>query len=317
MKIQPWVFLTNFALAASEGSFINAYRISQFHDAALAARIADPYFKAIYDIYHPIHVAFETAYNNWKAQGGMQQGLTLNLTQLLALEVKKIKNWDIAIQAVYDDTTKEYRTLLPNNRIPFQRGTQIGRITAVSVLEQNLANYPSLAKVHDEVLDFVKQINTVLDSQKAALSQTNNTSAAVEAARVKMCVEQFKNYGTLVVKYAETPSLIGDFFDQEHIRNHTQVVFTGIIKALRNKFIVKYTYAAGDEVYLENVGDFPITFYLSSSKDAVAAPALSITIDPNSHKVVTADKLGNIATDAFLHVFNPSSSESKYDVEIL
>ena len=218
---------------------------------------------------------------------------------------------------MYDDTTKEYRTLLPNHRIPFQSGTQIERTTAVAVLEQNLANYPALANVHDAVLDFLKQINTVLDSQKAALSQTSNTSAAVEAARVKMCVEQFRNYGKLVQLYAETPLLIGDFFDQENIRRNTQVVFTGIIKAHKDKFIVKHTFAAGDEVYLENVGDYPITFYLSSSKDAVATPAVTITIDPNTNKVVTADKLGNIATDAFLHVFNPSSSESKYDVEIL
>ena len=84
MKSNTWIYLVSFPLIATEGSYINAYRISQFHDAALAARISDPYFKALHDIYHPIHVALETAFNNWKAQGGVQQGLTLNLTQLLA-----------------------------------------------------------------------------------------------------------------------------------------------------------------------------------------------------------------------------------------
>ena len=97
-----WIYLDNPMLTATDNSFRMAVRISQWHDSALHAAIADPFIAALYAIEHPIHLALIAAYDAFIAQEGLQQGETLNLRQLLRLEANsKINAWAAGIQRTY------------------------------------------------------------------------------------------------------------------------------------------------------------------------------------------------------------------------
>ena len=76
---RPWIYLINPMLVATDNSYRMAVRISTWHDSALLAASADPYFLALYNIYHPLHLALVERYDAWRAQIGLQQGATLNL----------------------------------------------------------------------------------------------------------------------------------------------------------------------------------------------------------------------------------------------
>ena len=123
--IKDWKFLIDPFLVATRDSYIVAMKISTFHDSALANVSTDPFFGPLYTAYHPLHIAYKTAYDAWVSQGHTQMGETLNLDQLLRLlSGSKIDQWDVAIQNVYSKKTPQYMALLPH-----QQGSVPGRKT--------------------------------------------------------------------------------------------------------------------------------------------------------------------------------------------
>jgi hypothetical protein len=314
---RPWIFLINPMLVVTENSYRMAVRISTWHDSALFAASADPYFLALYNTYHPLHLALVNKYDAWRTQIGLQQGDTLNLTQLLSLlSSTKIQEWDIAIQNVYPQDTPEYMSLLPNHRTPFQQGTQNDRIQAVQSLSNAIGSDAALATVMADVDAFYTLANTALTAQKGSISVTKTLSDAVETARVPMCVQQYANLGALITKYAADPSQANQYFDEEAIRNPKQMLFTGTVKKLKAKTIVKRTFEASVMLNLENPGVTVLKFYLAQVKGAQPG-ATFVTVNAGEQQTVPVTALGDIA-NPFLMVFNPDAiNNGNYVVEVV
>ncbi|MBK5286222.1 MAG: hypothetical protein JJE25_12555 [Bacteroidia bacterium] len=314
---RPWIFLINPILVATENSYRMAVRISTYHDSALLAASADPFFLALYNLYHPLHLQLVKDYDNWHTQMGLQEGESLNVNQLLRLESNtKIKQWDVAIQNVYAQGTPKYMSLLPNHRTPFQQGTQNDRIQAVHSLSNAIGTDLALAAVKADVDAFYTQINNALTAQKGAIAVTKTLSDAVDASRIAMCIQQYANLGSLINKYAAVPSDANQYFDEEGIRNAQQVMFTGHVKPQHTHTIVKHTFAAADNLKLENPGNTMLSFYLAQVKGAQPG-ATVITLNAGEQQTVPATALGNIA-NPYLVVFNPDAiNKGEFVVEIV
>jgi len=314
---RPWIYLINPMLVATRDSYRLAVRISTWHDSALNAASADPYFLVLYNLYHPLHLGLVNRYDAWRAQIGLQQGATLNLNQKLnTLSGTKIQEWDIDIQNVYPQGTPEYMSLLPNHRTPFQTGSQNDRIQAVRSLSNAIGTDAALAAVKADVDAFYTLANTALTAQKGSITVTKTLSDNVETARVPMCVQQYANLGALVTKYAADPSQANQYFDEEAIRNPQQVLFTGIVKKLKAKTIVKRTFDAGSNLKLENPGNTELKFYLAQVKGAQPG-ATTVTLAAGEQQTVPASALGNLA-DLYLIVFDPDAiNEGEFVVEIV
>lgn len=300
MKI--WMYIRNPFLNASNNSYLNAMGMSNHHDSALSAAKGNPFFLAMYNLFHPIHLAYKTAYDLWVSQGGKQQGKTLNIKQLLVkLANSKIKDWDIKIQSIYATNTPEYKELLPNHRKPFQRGKQVKRIQAVQALINSIGTNEALATLKTDIVSFYNLLDTAYNTQKESKSTTTNMSSGVESARIAMCVAQYANLGALIQKYAETPEEIEQYFDMKAIRRPKQLSFTGQLKANEVYTIVKHTFGEEDEVLLSNNGNTSLKFYLANTKDALPG-AKSFTL-ATGEQTVLASALGNL-TDTYLCVLN-------------
>ena len=314
---RPWIFLLNPFTAATDQSYRMAVRISTYHDSALHAAVADAYISDLYDIYHPIHEAQMTVYNTWVSQGGLQQGDTLNLRQLLRLlSNSKINFWDASISLVYAPDTPTYKGLFPNGHAPFQQGTQTERMAAVAALIDSIGTDAALATIKTNVVAFNTQLITANTDQKGSISITKTLSDAVDAARITMCIAQYANLGSMMNHWANATDNIEQYFDLEAIRKGQQVFFTNSVKATKIKFIVKHTFADADRLRITNTGDVNLKFYLADSKTA-PAPVTAITVDAGEIREVTAPELGNIA-NAFLLVYNPDTlNKGEYDVELL
>ncbi len=317
MAVQkPWAFTQNPFKNATSDSYKLADRISTYHNAALVKMAGDPFFDALITTYTPLHNDLVKAYNNWKAQGGTQQGETLQLNQLLDLLSTKIKKWDITIQGLYDNTSPDYKKLLPNKRNPFQVGSQTQRIAAVASLGINLDGIVPLATLRTEVLDFEASLNTTLQAQKGNLSATKTESEAVEAARLAVCIAMYGNMGALMQKYAAMPESIDQYFDLAAIRSGAQLVFTGDTKPLQNENIFKHTFQANDKLELKNDGVTDLTFYLAAQKND-SPGANVITLQAGNAQTININTLGSLS-NLFFNVFNADAiNKGEWTVEFV
>jgi len=317
METLIWIYLINPILNATAGNYHKALKISTLHDSALLAGSADSFISDLYDLYHPIHLAFVAAFNAWEAQEGDKEGETLNLSQLLKLlSNTKIINWDIAIMPVFKPKTPEYKKLFPNGHSIFQSGKQEDRIEAVKALSINIGSNVALAAVKADIVATYNQLQAANTTQKGSKTQTGTLSKKVEEARVAMSVAQYADLGSFIAQYAANPTSIADYFDIESIRRHHQVYFEGHIKPLSYKVICKHTFGVDDLVKIINIGNTDLIFYLAEMKQHKVPlvphvfPSLSTTTD-------LASILGPL-TNKFIIVYNPNETEmGAYDFEIL
>jgi len=150
--METWSFLQNPILNSTDNSFIKGLQVSKIHYNALLGATGVPFIVLLKNAYEPIHLDYVAKYNAWVVQGGSQQGQTLSLNQLLRLlSNTKIRNWDIAIQNVYDNTTQRYKELLPNKRAPFQTGKQNEKIAVVKALGTAIGADTALSAVKIDV----------------------------------------------------------------------------------------------------------------------------------------------------------------------
>lgn len=308
--------LNNPMLTATEKSYKKALKISKYHDNALSADKADPFILALYNTFHVLHLNLNTAIEDWDLQGDQQQGTTSALNQIIeVLSDSKIREWDIIIQGKYNINTPEYKTLLPNHRVPFQNGTQLERLRAVSVLSEALGMYSDLDELKSSVDVFTSRFKTAYDNQKEHMNVKTRKSETVENARVAMCIGQYANMGGLIQKYAANPEKILRYFDMSVLGNNIQTEFTGKLKPQQVYTIAKHTFHETDEISLSNTGNTTLKFYLAPARKKQST-GQGITLAPGK-KIELASALGNL-TDPYLTVVNTDTNQSgSFEVEIL
>jgi len=314
--MRNWIFETNPFLNASDNSYLKALKLSTYHDSALSAAQSDPFILGLYTSYHPVHLKLKTDYDAWKAKGGMQQGETLNLDQLLSmLSHTKIQGWDNRIQIVYPQNTPEYKKLMPGRRGPFQTGTQEQRLHAVQTLSVVIGADTALATLKTEIDSFYTQLDNAYTKQKQSLNTTKNEGSALEKSRVAMCTSQYANLGALMQKFASSPTGIEPFFDLKTLRSAQQAFFTGQLKAGEIFTIVKHTFSEGDEIYLNNKGVAPLDFYLSPAKGE--RPVATTFKLAHGEQTVQAQSLGKLS-DTYVMVYNSDPNlPAEFELEIL
>lgn len=314
---RSWSYLVNPFLVATDNSFRMAVRISTYHDSALNAASADPFIAGLYATFHPLHKDLANAYTAYQAQTGTQEGDSLNLRQLFRLEAySKINAWEAAIQVVYAKDTPKFKSLLPNGHAPFQTGTQTQRISAVQSLSNAIGADPLLAAVKADVDAFYLLLDNANTTQKGSKSTTGTLSDEVENARYKMCIAQYANLGALIQQYADATSPIEQYFDEQAIRNAQQVLFEGNVKQNDVHTIVKHTFAAYDQLKLENPGVTGLKFYLAAVKGAHAG-AVAVTLAAGTQQTVAASALGDVANPYLMASNADLINKGKFTVEML
>lgn len=300
---RQWIFLQNPFNTVTIDNYTLAVSISTFHLAALKSASDDAFFNGLYMVYKPVHDAFNTAYNNWKSEGELKQGQTLNLAQLLVqLRRIKIKQWDIAIQNTYEQSSPKYKALLPRRRVPFHKGKQLSRIDAIKTLALNIGSDAALASVKADIEAFFTQLHKAYDEQKGKKARTKTSSSDVETARITMCNLQYSNLGLLMSHFAAMPGRAAAFFDLKNIREVHQTLFKRQVAAGSVSFVVKHTFEEGGRIALKNTGNTELVFYRSQTKKA-ARPATVVIVPPLSELVVEAIQLGSL-DHTYLNVFN-------------
>ncbi len=310
-------FGVNPILNATDGSFPKSIRVSTVHDSTMEAKISIPFIGIMYGIYHPIHLELIAKNNAFIAQGGMQEGETLTVVQFLKLlRGTKARQWDTAIQQVYDITTPRYKQLMPNRRTPFQVGTQQGKIEEVKALSLRIGTDTELVDVKADADLFYSQAHDAYAHQQGSIHLTPIVSQQCEQARVAMCQAQFGNLGTFIHEYRATPEMIPLYFDVKNISSHHQVLFSKELEPLAKHCICKHTSGRDDEFEITNLGITRLQFWRVQLKGN-PMPELVLTVEPGTKVRVKASELGDVSF-SFIMVYNSSSlSVGSYEFEIL
>ena len=315
-----WQYLSNQFVNATKNSFKKAVIISRYHDSVLATAASlptpDPDMVLLYDRYNPLHETLSLAYNSWRAQGGTQQGSTLSLAQLINLLPEKIFNWQSRVGVIYASSSAQFKTLFPNGRAPFNKGSKDLRLDAVDSLAIALGTDPALATLKVDVQAFYAQLLTARQMQIGDIATTRSDSTGLEQAILAAMKMQYRNLGLLMNKIENTES-IEVFFDLATIRERDQSVFTGTLDPEEIEEVLVHTFVAEDELRLKNNGLAPIKFNLGSTPGATNSA--SITLDASEERTVTASEFG--ITDyhlfRYLTVTNTTSSlTTHYLVEL-
>ena len=315
---KTWSYLSNQFLNSTRDNYKKALILSNYHEAAITAAASggDPDFELLRDRYQPVHAAYTAAYTAWKNAGGVQEGQTLNLDQLLELLITKVDRWDVAVQVLYAKTTPAYKTIFPNVRKPFYKGSIDQRINAVATLAVNMAPFAGLAATAAEVGAFYTSLDTARDAQEAGKSNVSTGSTQVESTRIAAMTMQYANLGFLMNKFYEMPNLVAAYFDLSTLRESRQTIFTGTLDPGENEAILIHTFMADDEIRLHLTGPQPATFYLASMPNGTDSDG--IQVNANEDKTITVSDFGvtDYHANRYLTAINSSAETVHYHVEL-
>ena len=316
-----WHYLVNQFLNTTRDNFKKALKLSNYHDAELKtvmdANPGDLDFAELYNRYNPLHLDLSAKYNAWKTSGGIQEGQTLNIDQLLALLVTKINRWDVSVQVEYAKGTPEYKTIFPDGHYPFIGGSKDTKIMAVQTLGSLMAGYAPLAAVKAEVDAFYTTLDDARDVQEGAKGTTRTSSGELSGAIKKGMVMQYGNLGFLMNKYMDDTLLVAPFFELSILRDHEQVLYTGVLDAGENEAVLIHTFVADDELRIKITGAGEASFYLATAANGLNSTA--VVADATEPKTIAASAFGfaDYGTHRYLTAVNNGAVPLDYEIHLL
>jgi len=319
---KTWQYLFNQFLNATRDNYKKAVKLSNYHDADLNTKKAtEPLLVPIYNRYHSLHQRLVTEYNAWKSAGGSQEGQTLNLDQLLDLAVGMLPQWEVDVQAAgaaFLKGTPNYKTIFPNGRKSFTRGSLDDRINAFDTLAKNMIPFPPLAALMATVAGVYTNLDGARDAQEGAKGTVKTGSGKVETARAAAMTMQWRNLGFSMDAFFDKIDYIESMFDLATLRESSQRIFTGTLDPSENEAVLIHTFLADDELRLKSNGNATINFYLSDVANGVNSTPVTVNDGAETVIQISAFNVPDYGTFRYLTAVNQSAGETtQYVVEVL
>lgn len=219
MAEATWSYLQNPFDNVTKSSYKLMYLMSTDHFDKLSARKSDTFINELYEFGKPSFDTFITQYRKNVSDDANYQMYTLRFENLiLELMSTRARRWDIQILGIYDVMTPEYKSLMPNNRAPFQTGSYEMRINSVKSLSDQLLQYPSLSALQKEVNDFHALLLLTRSQQQGFESTLQVNSAALENARIALAQTMHSIFGKLMGYYYLDLAMVETFYELRYLR---------------------------------------------------------------------------------------------------
>ena len=316
--MKTWGYGINPFITATRYSQRSMKKICNFTINTLKAAPDDAFLASLLTTLQPYANEYNHSFSVWFSNQANQLSKSASLTDLLhTLSKPTIRDWDIDIQVVYHDDTPEYIKLLPHNRAPFQTGSQLDRMNAVTALSISIDDDVKLQTVKTSVDAFDLLLKNAYQVQKSSIAGTGNGSDDLETNRIVVAEELYSVLGLLMSHYKKTPEKVANFFDMETIRNHQQSIFKAAIAEGATVLGLTHTFDVDEEMIFINRGKTNLRIALLP--DANSDFGLKfITIPANSKLLVKLQDLGDIATCRFLKIQNMDANlAGAYTIELL
>lgn len=217
---QPtWSYLQNPFDNVTKSSYKLMYLMATDHFDKLLARRSDAIINELYEFGKPSFEAFIIQYRKNGSDDANYQMYTLRFENLIAeLSSTLARRWDVQIQTVFDIITPEYRSLLPNNRTPFQAGPYDIRINAVKSLSDQLLQFASLSALQKEVNDFHTLLIEARSQQQGVENTSQMNSTALENTRLTLAQAMHSIFGGLIRYYYLDLAMVESYYELRYLR---------------------------------------------------------------------------------------------------
>ncbi len=324
---REWIFGINTFEVQTRSSFKKMLSLTLDHYGKLA-RAADlsPNFVPLRDDYKPLHDAFQNIYSSWKGAEGSHEGSTLDIEGLLAQLNTEIKKWEGTVRYVFPEDTPNERSIFPNKRVPFQSGTYEQRISAVKTLTEKLATFtaqPLLLTLSTAVLSFYNTIEAVRLSQTGDEISISQQSSFLENQRITCAIGMYGNLGRIMYLFRQNPVDVEKFWDMSLLRNIPASAYTEeltvdpaaiVTAALSDAEREKVD--AATRVFFRNRSAASVHLKVGYSAAAGTAPTLSVTIEQDTERELSASELGWSSDKKYLVVQNEDTETGILSLEV-
>lgn len=207
-----WSYLTNQFYIQTKHSYKNFFDLSTDHLSSLEQAVKDnEMMEQLARDYRPLHEAFSELYAEWKVERGKLSGLTFEVEQMQQTLTQQIGRWDVKLQTVYYNDTKEYKSLFPDNRGPFQTGSRAQRLQALKAFAKHLAEYPDLKDLYDEVNNFYQQFLLLRKAQQQQDTQFDRTIERLQELHQAAAGQMYRNLGMLIYLFGTSYEITAFF----------------------------------------------------------------------------------------------------------
>ena len=320
MAVYIWPRSVNFFIGPLQESYLSAEKIINFTDDALLQGIADPKILDLYTFFHPFKLDYDAAYLVWDSLKSSSPSNTLGVTQNLEeLSGTYIREWDNAIQAIYNIKTLRYKALFPHRRTPFQTGTVANRQKALNNLIVAIGTDASLATIKSTITTFIDLLKASVVLQSGQIKNIDNAIAPLDAAALAAANGLFFVYGSLLAKYYLLPITIDGYFDIPMLHYVAQMVFNKIFKINTPKKVCSRKMdTVNDSLKFTVVGDSIIyVFYTNGIIKTHIAGTPMITLAPNSISAHNFAEAGYTDTNRFMYMSSSAAGTTTVKIEII
>jgi hypothetical protein len=322
-----WIFATNTFESNTRNNYKRMLTLTLDHYGKLVlAAASNPAFVPLRDEYEPFHLEYQNAYNAWVTAGGVHEGSTLSVEELLEDLNTKLRGWEATVRYVYQEDSPQERSIFPNKRAPYQSGTYEQRISAVKGLALHLATFttePLLVTLSGDVMTFYDTIEAARVAQTGNELGISSRSAALERARVNCAIEMYGNMGRIMYIYRENPVEIEQFWDLSLLRNTTDNTFSQNVSVNPTALVTvglspaqRDSIDANTIIKITNTSTAPVPLKVGFSTAAGEEPTFTATVEPEMMRELSASELGWSSEKKFLTIRNESPETGTATVQV-
>ena len=315
-----WFYLRNVFNNVTSSNYKRMLSLSADHKAKLQQDSAtNPAINTLYLLLLPAFNAYTEKYAEVTSNYGQYRGATSTVETLASELNKQIKNWDIKILNVYDDSTPEYLALMQNGRKPFQSGTYEQRLNAVKALAISLAIYPSLSAVLPLVVAFRDDFEEARNIQQGLEHNDKMLRQELEQAREALAIVMHQIFGHLIALYAATPGIIESYYELQYLKAPAPKENLNPplnINANSRQQAMEGLFVSTDNFELENPGDTDLGYFVTET-DLAATPNDIVFLQPKTKQVFTLAELSDRTTPRKLIVVNLTDKNGQFRTRLV
>ena len=276
----------------------------------------DVQVNTIYQMALPFFQTYVSRCQQLTTNYNLYQGRTqLFEEKIVELRSTLIRKWDVIIQYDYDETSAQYKMLLPNGRSPFQIGAYELRINAVSSLLASVQamNNPNFAILAQQIDTWVQQAKQLRSEQQGTESLDATLRQNLEDDRKALANVMQLVFFQLGVYYHANLQQVETFYEWKYFKASPSSTSSNInnntVNVPSGTRITANTgnYDNNTSINVENTGSAPITLWVSSTENS-AVPQNAAFINSGESANFTADELSDGTSPMKYLIFNNSDT---------
>lgn len=312
---------------ATKGNYKRMLMASTDHfDKLKQAAITNTQINSIYLTALPAYQKFMTKYQQIATNYALYQGHTqLFEEKILELRGTLIRKWDIIIQYEYDETSAQYKMLLPNGRMPFQSGAYELRLNAVASLLASVQamNNPNFATLIQNMDTWLQQAYDLRAKQQGIESIDSQLRQEIEDDRKELANAMHLVFFQLCVLFYPNLAQVENFYEWKYFKAAASNTSSNSIKktidvpADNRVTADTNNYQANSSINIENQGSVPIETWISATENSPVPTDVSFINSGETANFIASELSDGTLPMKFLIVNNKDIQQGgKISIEI-